>query len=280
MPLGGPATGRLAPTPSGRLHLGNTLSFGLAWLSARSAGGRLLLRIEDVDIGRARPEIEVSIREDLLWLGLVWDEETAPQRDRDYAPWLEVLRDETYRCACSRKQRDPSGRYPGTCREAGHAEGAVRWRLPQSGPVAFRDRRYGPHTADPALFGDPILQRRDGAFTYPLAVVVDDLRDGVTEVVRGADLLDHTGLQMQLWRAFSATPPSYLHGPLLLGADGKKLSKSHGSTEIAALRASGATPRDIWRRLLPILGLQGDHIEDALPSFRPDLGALGPVVVS
>jgi glutamyl-tRNA synthetase len=271
--------GRLAPTPSGRLHLGNALAFGTAWLSVRQARGRLLLRIEDVDSGRARAEIEQSIREDLLWLGIDWDEETPPQRQRAYAPWLERLQASTYRCLCTRQQlAQNQGRYPGTCRQAGHLEGSVRYRLPD-GLVWVLDRRFGPRQVDPARFGDPVLQRRDGAYTYPLAVVVDDLCDGVTEVVRGADLLEYTGVQMLLWRAFGATPPTWLHCPLLLGPDGAKLSKSHGSTEIGALREAGWQPIEVWRRLLPLLGLPPVHLHEAVDLFDPQAGGLGPFQV-
>jgi glutamyl-tRNA synthetase len=272
-------TGRLAPTPSGRLHLGNALAFGAAWLSARAAGGRLVLRMEDVDRARARMEIERSIRADLRWLGLDWDEETAPQRERRYQPWLDRLARHTYFCRCTRAQLGPV--YPGTCRDAGHPDGAVRLRLPD-GAVRFVDRRWGLQQVDPvAVFGDPVLKRRDGSFAYPLAVVVDDLCDGVTEVVRGSDLLEYTAVQIHLWEAFGATPPSWMHAPLLLGSDGRKLSKSHGSTEIGTLRASGWTPEAVWRLLLPFLGLDGaDHPKDAVPRFRPDAGGRGPFTVS
>lgn len=274
MGLGASTVGRLAPTPSGRLHLGNALAFGAAWLSVRRAGGRLLLRIEDVDTARARPELEASIRDDLRWLGIDWDEEVQPQRLRRYDPWLDGLGGATYRCVCSR--REVAGVYPGTCRDRGHSEGAVRFRLPD-GDVRWVDRRFGPRQVAPSTFGDPVLRRRDGVASYNLAVVVDDLVDGVTEVVRGADLLDFTAVQLCLWRALGATPPTYLHAPLVLGPDGAKLSKSHGSTEIAALAAAGHTPSDVWRRLLPHLGLDGsDHLHDAVGAFRADGGGLGP----
>ncbi|MEQ1567479.1 MAG: glutamate--tRNA ligase family protein [Myxococcota bacterium] len=272
--------GRLAPTPSGRLHLGNALAFGAAWLSARAAGGRVLLRIEDVDRARARTEIERSIRDDLRWLGLEWDEETPPQRVRPYEPWLGALGHQLYRCRCTRAELAAFDAYPGTCRDRGHPDGAVRLRLPP-GEVEFVDRRWGLVRVDPTTtFGDPVLRRRDGSFAYPLAVVVDDLCDGVTEVVRGADLLEYTAVQIHLWRAFGATPPTWMHAPLLLGPDGKKLSKSHGSTEIAALARAGWTPDDVWRQLLPFLGLDGfDHVRDAVGAFDPRGGGRGPFTV-
>lgn len=266
--------GRLAPTPSGRLHLGNVASFAAAWLSARQAGARLLLRIEDIDTTRARVGLEQAIRDDLAWLGLHHDEELPRQSDRTYVPWLDGL--DTYRCVCTRRELATR---PCPCGHAAHVEGAVRWRLP-SGTVPFHDRRHGPQHVDPTPHGDPVLVRRDGVVTYLFAVVVDDLRDGVTEVVRGADLLDFTAVQIRLWEALGATPPSWLHAPLLLGADGRKLSKSHASTEVAALRARGVSPEAIWRYVLPFLGATGaSSLDEALPRFDPTAGALGPVTV-
>jgi glutamyl/glutaminyl-tRNA synthetase len=274
-----PPTGRLAPTPSGHLHLGNVCAFGAAWLSIRASGGRLLLRLEDVDLGRARPEVVDGIRLDLRWLGLDWDEEVPPQSHRDYERWLEVLGGATYRCVCSRAQvRAAGGVYPGTCREAGHADGAVRFRLPP-GEVDVVDRRFGHRHVDPGAFGDPVLRRRDGVFAYNLAVVADDLLDGVTEVVRGADLLDYTAVQVRLWEALGGTPPTWMHAPLILGPDGRKLSKSHGSTEVRALREAGWSPTDVWRTVLPWLGLKHAHVHDAVGAFRADVGPRGPVAL-
>jgi glutamyl-tRNA synthetase len=267
-------TGRLAPTPSGRLHLGNALAFGVAWLSARRSGGRLLLRIEDIDQGRSREGLVDDIRRDLDWLGLSVDEETPRQSTRDHRAWLRLL--DTYRCVCTR--RELSAR-PCPCRDASHADGAVRFRLPP-GEVSFTDRRYGLVSFDPHALGDPILVRRDGLVAYPLAVVVDDLTDGVSEVVRGADLLSFTAAQIRLWEALGATPPTWLHSPLLLGPDGKKLSKSHGSTEIAALREAGWSPARVWGRLLPLLGIHAGSLDEAIPAFEPTGGVLGPVCVA
>lgn len=269
--------GRLAPTPSGQLHLGNTLAFGAAWLSARSAGGRLLLRIEDVDTGRSRQEVADGQRRDLAWLGLLTDAEVPPQSQRDYAPWIERLGDRVYRCVCTRKALQAAGGRC-LCPEAGHTEGAVRFRL-APGPVRFVDRKFGEVVVDPTRFGDPVLRRRDGVYAYNLAVVVDDITDGVTEVVRGADLLDYTAVQIQLWDALSGRRPTWLHTPLILGPDGRKLSKSHGSTEIAALRATGWTPREVWRTVLPWLGLDGlDDLGEAARRFDPVAGPRGPLV--
>ncbi|MCB9682307.1 MAG: tRNA glutamyl-Q(34) synthetase GluQRS [Alphaproteobacteria bacterium] len=271
--------GRLAPTPSGRLHLGNACAFAGAWLSARHAGGRLLLRIEDVDVGRARADVADAIVDDLAWLGLDWDVVTLPQSARDYAAPRARLAPFVYRCTCTRQQiRDAGGVYPGTCRDAGHSQGAVRFRLPD-GAVTFDDRRWGPQQVDPTAFGDPVLVRADGVPAYPLAVVADDIADGVTEVVRGADLLGFTAVQVLLWRALGAAPPTWLHTPLIVGPDGRKLGKSHGSLEVAALRASGWTPSDVWRVVLPWLGSDAAHVHDAVDTFDPEAGPRGPVRV-
>lgn len=269
-------TGRLAPTPSGRLHLGNACAYAAAWLSARAAGGRLLLRIEDIDVTRARDELADGLRRDLDWLGLRWDAEVPRQSTRDYAPWLERLGDRVYRCVCTRA-RLGGGPYPGTCRHAGHTDGAWRFRLPP-GEVHVADRRFGDRDVDPNAFGDPVLRRRDGVWAYNLAVVVDDVRDGVTEVVRGADLLDFTAVQIRLWQAFGAAPPTWLHAPLVLGPDGRKLSKSHGSLGVAALRDAGWSPERVWAAVLPWLGLDGvARLDDAARRFSPGAGPRGPI---
>lgn len=275
--------GRLAPTPSGQLHLGNVLAFAAAWLSVRSQDGRLLLRVEDVDRGRARRHIEDAQKADLEWLGLHWDAETKRQSERDYTPWVERLASRTYWCRCTRRMvREAGGVYPGTCREAGHDDedqrGRLRFWLPDE-DVTFVDRRYGPQRVDPATLGDPVLQRHDGFYTYPLAVVADDIDDGVTEVVRGADLLTYTAVQIRLYEALGAAPPTWMHVPLVLGADGKKLSKSHGSAHVGAMREAGATPEAIWRQVLPWLGLEGEHVRDVVDAFEPGGSVEGSITV-
>ncbi len=282
-----PPVGRLAPTPSGHLHLGNALAFGAAWLSARrppsGPPGRVLLRIEDLDRGRARPDVADSQRDDLRWLGLDWDEEVRPQSERDYP--LDGI--PTYRCACSRATRlswgcrcrfSPPGHilavpcpnleggkfgHPGTVTSAG-------WRfLAPPGLVTFTDRARGALTL-PA--DEPILRRENGEAAYPLAVVLDDARDGVTEVVRGADLLDATPVQVRLHEALGLPLPTYLHVPVLLGPDGRKLSKSHGSTELRALRAEGWSPDQVWALLLPLLGCEGPLQDAVLDPARVSRG--------
>ncbi len=272
--------GRLAPTPSGDLHLGNVCAFAMAWISARSQGGRVLLRMEDIDGGRARRQTEERQRRDLAWLGLRWDAEAMPQSQRSYAEWLDRLKTATYRCGCSRASLAEAQRiYPGTCRDRGLLEGAIRYRLPRQ-MVEFQDRHYGPQVVSLGVLGDPVLQRRDGVFGYMLAVVVDDIRDGITEVVRGADLLDTTAVQVQLWRAFGARTPVWCHAPLILGPDGAKLSKSHGAQHVGALREAGWTPRDVWRAVLPWLGLPGyEELDDACRAFDPRLALAGPIQI-
>ncbi|MEO5819332.1 MAG: glutamate--tRNA ligase family protein [Vicinamibacteraceae bacterium] len=251
----GSIVGRLAPTPSGRLHLGNVCAAGAAWLSVRQRGGRLLLRIEDVDAGRARRDIADDIRADLDWLGLTCDAETPPQSARDYTPALARLAPHTYRCGCTRAaSREAGGACVAACRSRGLTDGAIRFALP-AGVETIVDRALGQSTVDLATLPDPVLQRRDGCATYTLAVVADDIADGVTEVARGADLADQSAVQAVLWRALGAEPPAWLHAPLILGGDGKKLSKSHRAAAVGDLRALGWSAGDIWRTVLPWLGL-------------------------
>ena len=260
--------GRLAPTPSGHLHLGNALAFGAAWLSTRAAGGRVLLRIEDIDRGRARSDVAAAQRDDLRWLGIDWDEEVAPQSQRSYS----VFGAPVYFCDCNR-----SARLTGSCRcrDAGKTAGAVRFRTPP-GLVGFVDRALGTQSLAPC--DDPVLLGADGNPMYALAVVTDDARDGVTEVVRGSDLLDATPAQIRLCEALGVPVPTYLHTPILLGPDGKKLSKSHGSTELRALRAAGFTPAGVWARLLRLLGLP-ESLEAARAAFDPARIPRGPFTI-
>jgi len=278
-------TGRLAPTPSGRLHLGNVCAAGAAWLSIRQRQGRLLFRLEDVDAGRARRDVADAIRADLDWLGLDCDVETPAQSARDYAPALARLAPWTYRCACTRAaSRDAGGACVAGCADRGLIEGAIRFRLPStSEPV--EDLALGRGTVDLARTADPVLQRRDGCGTYALAVVADDIADGVTEVARGADLADQCAVQAVLWRALGAAPPVWLHAPLILGGDGKKLSKSHRAAAVGDLRDAGWSAGDVWRVVLPWLGLTPlpgatdgrALLHHALAAFDPARILRGPV---
>jgi glutamyl/glutaminyl-tRNA synthetase len=263
----GSEVGRLAPTPSGELHLGNALAFGAAWLSVRDAGGRLLLRIEDLDRGRSRDDVAQRQREDLLWLGLDWDEEVTPQSQRTY----DVGDVPTYTCDCSRKQRKAGGC---THRQTPSPQGALRY-LSDGSPVSFVDRAQGPQSHVPR---DELLIRRNGEPGYPWAVVQDDHRDGVTQVVRGADLLEATSLQVALYAHRGWTAPSFLHAPMLLGPDGRKLSKSHGAIELRALRDLGWTPERVWTLLTPMLGLPAHDRLGQVP-LDPAQVPAGPFVI-
>ena len=274
--------GRLAPTPSGQLHLGNVCAFAVAWLSVRKQNGRLLLRMEDVDYQRARPAHADAIRRELNWLGLHWDAEVLPQSQRDYRPALARLSDRTYFCQCSRRELRPyKGRYPGFCREQGFQKGAVRYHLEETSKVDFTDQIFGPQCPFPArTHGDPVLRRHDGLFTYNLAVVADDIADGVSEVVRGADLLDYTGVQIALWRALGAAPPCWLHTPIILDANGKKLAKSQQSVHVEMLQAAGWSPKAVCRTVLQWLGLpQHDTWSEAIADFHPANISRAPVYV-
>lgn len=246
-------TGRLAPTPSGHLHLGNALAFAAAWLSARAQHGELLLRVEDLDRGRARDDVAASQRDDLRWLGLHWDREVTPQSQRAYV--LDEV--PVFRCGCSRAQRLAGSC---VCRDHPKSLGPWRFRAPRA-RVCFVDRVWGPQEFSPEE--DPVVMRADGEAAYPLAVVTDDLRDGVTEVVRGADLLPATATQILLYQCLDAPPPTWAHVPVLYGPDGKKLSKSHGATELRALRTAGWSAARVWSVLLPLLGMGGDAPDPA-----------------
>jgi glutamyl/glutaminyl-tRNA synthetase len=273
--------GRLAPTPSGRMHLGNVCAFAAAWLSVRAQGGRLLLRIEDVDRPRADASVEASLRADLDWLGLGWDAETPRQSARDYRPALAALAAHTYVCDCTRAQiQQAGGVYGGRCRDRGITDGAIRFRLPDQHDAAIIDGARGRHVTDLTAVGDPVLRRRDGVFAYSLAVVTDDIADGVTEVVRGEDLLDQSAVQECIWRALGHAPPSWLHTPLIVDDEDRKLSKSHGSVHVGELREAGWTVADFWRRVLPWLGVEpAARIDEAVAQFRAERIQRGHIVV-
>jgi glutamyl-tRNA synthetase len=264
----GPApVGRLAPSPTGRLHVGHARSFLLAWWHARSRGGRIVLRIEDLDRARVRPGAVEDCLRDLEWLGLDWDGEPLLQ-SADTAPLqaaaLELLaRGQAYACTCSRKDieaalsaphaGDAETRYPGTCRdryaspaaaeaETGQSAG-IRFRVPP-GPVLWEDGLHGTVASDVAAeVGDFLVARRDGVFAYQLAVVVDDARQGVDEVVRGDDLVPSTARQGLLQEALGLPSPRWHHVPLVVDASGRRLAKRDDDLALSTLRAAGADPR-------------------------------------
>jgi glutamyl-tRNA synthetase len=252
--------GRYAPSPTGDLHLGNARTALLAWLWERHAGGRFLLRFEDLDAARVRPGCAQEQAGSLAWLGLDWDGEPVWQSQRIalYAAALETLRQRgaLYECFCSRADvrraasapHGPDGPvYSGRCRELDDRERAEQRSLGRT--ASLRVRLDGPS-------GDIVVRRGDGVIAYQLAVVVDDADQGVTRVVRGADLEDSTGRQLELYRLLSLEPvPRYAHVPLLLGADGERLAKRHGAVGLAELRAQGADPRALVGWLAHSAGL-------------------------
>jgi glutamyl-Q tRNA(Asp) synthetase len=231
--------GRFAPSPSGDLHLGSLYTAVASYLDARSQGGRWLLRIEDLDRPREVPGAAANIVSTLEAFGFEWDGAIVRQAEcaARYASALDALRARglTFECSCSRLQRAEEDRYPGTCRSGPRVPGAATaTRLCiDPGYVQFRDRIQGSYRQDvAAAVGDVILKRRDQLFAYLLAVVVDDAAQGVTHVVRGADLLDNTPRQICLQRLLGLRTPIYAHLPVLVEADGSKLAKSARSVPL------------------------------------------------
>ena len=271
--LQGPLT-RFAPSPTGYLHLGHVVNAIWTWGAARALGGRVLLRMEDHDRSRCRPEYEAAILDDLDWLGFVPDVATTdtfragPSEFRQsdsgahYERALEKLRDAglAYVCECSRKdiaaevpdRFNEEMRYPGTCREKALAPGPGRgWRVVlDDGAERFTDLRLGDQCQVPsAQCGDLLVRDRLGHWTYQFAVTVDDMRHGVELVVRGEDLLESTGRQIRLARLLGrSVAPRYLHHPLILKPGGEKLSKASGDSGIRELRAAGQSPTQVVGR--------------------------------
>lgn len=254
---------RFAPSPSGRLHLGNARSALLGWLQARAAGGEFLLRIEDLDPDRSSTAAIDGIYEDLRWLGLDWDGEVMKQSARSpaYADALSALDliGRIYPCWCSRAEiaraasaphaGDEGPRYPGTCAggvaaKAGRTP-ALRFRV-APGETTFVDGVHGLYSQDvDAMVGDFVVRRVDGVASYQLAVVVDDAAQGITDVLRADDLLSSTPRQLQLYQALGLKPPRFAHVPLLVDAEGKRLAKRDGALTLAALRAAGRNPEEV-----------------------------------
>lgn len=274
--------GRYAPSPTGRLHLGNVRTALLSWLQIRALGGTFVMRIEDVDTGRSRAAFETTLLEDLRWLGLEWDEgpdvggPLGPYRQSScaerYAQALAQL--ETFECTCTRKEVRAAATagagvepvYPGTCAEGPthpQRDRAVRWR-PPSETVTVTDARMGTLTEDLRRdAGSFLLRRTDGDWAYNLAVVVDDGFMGITHVLRGADLWASAPRHVGLARALGLRAPAFTHAPLLCGPDGEKLSKRHGAPDVAALREAGEDPRRVIAWLARSVGLLPDGVRTA-----------------
>jgi glutamyl-tRNA synthetase len=297
--------GRFAPSPTGRLHLGNARSALLGWLQARAAGGQFLLRIEDLDRARCRPQYVEALLKDMEWLGLTWDGPLLFQSARDevYRDALAQLEKEdlVYPCFCTRAEiaraaSAPHGlseegpRYPGTCARLSLAERserartrppAYRFRAPL-GQVHFVDGLQGPYTQDVAeVVGDFVVRRNDGVASYQLAVVVDDAATAITHVLRGDDLLSSTPRQLQLYSALRLKAPGFFHVPLVLGEDGKRLAKREGAFALAELRERGLPAERVLGVLAAWSGL-GDGspitLEELVKRFRPEALPRAPVV--
>jgi glutamyl-Q tRNA(Asp) synthetase len=269
---------RFAPSPTGLLHLGHAHSALRAHAAARRAGGRFLLRIEDLDASRCRPEFEAAIYEDLAWLGLDWERPVIRQSERlpTYEAALARLDalGALYPCFCSRKEIEAEFRrslsaphgpegplYPGTCRALAPEERArrravgeafamrldVRRAAALAGPLSWRDRRRGAVQARPEELGDAVLARKDAPASYHLAVTLDDAAQGVTLVVRGEDLFHATHLHRLLQALLGLPTPDYEHHPLLRDAEGRRLSKRDRALSLRALREAGRTPDEVRR---------------------------------
>ena len=299
------ADGRFAPSPSGPLHLGNLRTALLAWLFARSQRARFLLRIEDLDPQRSRREHEERQLADLRAIGVDWDGPPVRQSERTalYRDALAALRSagRVYPCWCTRAEIRaavraphgplPEGAYPGTCRRLTAAQRAERAMAAARPPalrldagaehVSFVDRLHGEVGA---VAGDLVLERGDGTPAYNLAVVVDDIRQGIGEVVRGDDLLDATPGQILLTRLLGAPVPRYAHVPLVLGPDGARLAKRHGAVTLADRAARGETAADALAWMAASLGLAepGERVTAAglVQRFDPEGLAAEPAVLT
>ena len=254
--------GRFAPTPSGRMHLGNIFAALIAWLSVRSRDGSLVLRMENLDTQRTSEEFASQLREDLLWLGLDWDVETPPQSTRGevYDRYFELLREKDllYPCYCTRSQlhsvnaphlSDGTYVYPGTCRNLTDEQRAAMNRKPAwrvkvpEGIWTVHDLAQGEFSQDLTRdCGDFVVRRADGVYVYQLAVTVDDGEAGVTEVVRGVDLLGSAPRQMYLQSLFGFPHPAYGHVPMLLAPDGRRLSKRDKDLDLGELKKHVTAP--------------------------------------
>ena len=283
-----PVVGRFAPTPSGRMHLGNVFAGLIAWLSARSQGGSMVLRMEDLDTQRTSGEFAEILRKDLQWLGLTWDLETPPQSRRSgvYDRYFEQLQDLglLYPCYCTRSQlhsvnaphlSDGTYVYPGTCRNLTPTQQAAFGRDPAWRVIVpdklwtVEDRAQGVYTENLATgCGDFVVRRADGVYVYQLAVTVDDGEAGVTEVVRGMDLLSSAPRQMYLQALFGFPHPAYGHVPMLMAPDGRRLSKRDKDMDLGYLQEHITA-----EALLGVLAHSAGLLDRAVPISAQELVA-------
>jgi glutamyl-Q tRNA(Asp) synthetase len=259
-----PYRGRFAPSPTGQLHQGSLVAALASWLDARAQGGTWIIRMEDLDGPRCVDGADAAILATLERFGLASDEPVLYQSTRTaaYAQALRQLQDtgHAYRCTCSRSEEP--GVYSGHCRDRGLQDGPCAWRLrlPADAVFEFRDGVQGPCRLTAAALGDPVIYRRDGLTAYQLAVVVDDAAQGITHVVRGADLQDSTGWQIAVAAALQVKVPSYSHIPLVSEPDGTKLSKSRRSVPVSG--------ENVASQLFGALALLGIHPPEALKAAR------------
>ena len=282
------AVGRFAPTPSGRMHLGNVFAALVAWLAVRKDGGHLVLRMEDLDTQRTSSEYAQVLREDLLWLGLDWDEETEPQSQRSeiYREYFEKLEAMglLYPCYCTRSQlhsvnaphlSDGTYVYTGTCRNLTEEQQAAfgrapAWRVKVDDRLwTVEDKIQGTYTENLATdCGDFVVRRADGVYVYQLAVTVDDGLAGVTQVVRGMDLLSSAPRQMYLQELLGFPHPEYAHVPMLLAPDGRRLSKRDKDLDLGYLRTH-TTPE----KLIGVLAHSAGLLEQPVPISAKELAS-------
>jgi glutamyl-tRNA synthetase len=300
-----PRVGRLAPSPTGAQHVGNARTYLIAWLSARSHGGRVVLRIEDIDSPRVKPGAAEQALDDLRWLGLDWDGEPLVQTRRlsVYEDALRRLqeRELVYPCTCTRADIERAASaphadhegpvYPGTCANrratdaAALADRPFAWRFRVDDSPAFTDLFRGPTHIDlRQAGGDFVVWKSTGTPAYQLAVVVDDAAQGVTEVVRGDDLVPSTPRQLLLYEALGLARPAFAHVPLVVGPDGRRLAKRHGDTRSSALRAAGVRAEALLGLLAWSCGWLGRPepvtARDLLPRFRLDAVPARPFVLT
>ena len=300
---------RFAPSPTGALHLGNARTFLINWLLARQLDWQINLRIEDLDGPRIKPGAESIMLEDLRWFGMDWDVGPIKQsaRGEEYQTAMESLlvRGLAYPCTCTRKEveqaasaphaDDGSPVYPGTCRgrfatvadarAATGREPAIRFRVPDDNAavVTWLDRLAGRQTIDVRALGDFVIAKADGTAAYQLAVVVDDAEAGVTQIVRGDDLIDSTPRQILIYRALGMPDriPTYWHAPLVVGVDGRRLAKRHGDSRLSYYRSIGVPPSRIVALLGKWLGITDIRKDvkaaDLVGRFQPDTLPSGPI---